>query len=60
MSKKQYLVADGVTHVNGAPVPENRKVTLTDAEALYERAVGRVSPIQAKPRKRRAKPKDDA
>lgn len=40
--KKTYLVAEGVTEINGAPVPVNRRVELTDAEALYDLAHDRL------------------
>lgn len=41
--KKAYLVAPGVTEINGAPVPKNRRVSLTEAEALYDLGHGRLS-----------------
>ena len=50
--KKPYRVADGVDWVNGARVPKNRIVTLTDAEALYERGLGRIEEKSAGGRKK--------
>ncbi|MCR6672199.1 hypothetical protein [Devosia ginsengisoli] len=41
--KKLYLVAPGVTTINGAPVPGNRRMSLTEAEARYDLAHGRLS-----------------
>ena len=51
---KTYTVADGVEWINGAPVPESREVDLSEAEALYDLALGR---IREKPARRtKAKP----
>ena len=47
--KKLYLVAPGVTEINGAPVPGNRRMSLTEAEALYDLSHGRLT--LAPPRK---------
>lgn len=58
MNRKNYRVADGVTRINGAPVPASRRVSLTDAEALYERALGRLAPephAEPGPAKRRGR-----
>lgn len=41
---RSYLVADGVTHVNGQKVTE-QTVRLTAEQALYDLAVGRVIPV---------------
>ncbi|WP_029065622.1 hypothetical protein [Labrenzia sp. DG1229] len=43
MSKKTYYVAAGVEIVNRAPVPKNRRVRLTESEAIYDLALGRIS-----------------
>lgn len=40
---KTYDVANGVDFVNGAPVPKNRKVQLTEVQALYDLSLGRIS-----------------
>lgn len=48
MSKRVYRVADGVNHVAGAKVPANRKVTLSEREALYDLSLGRITPVRAK------------
>jgi len=52
MEKRDYDVAEGVSWVNGTRVPANRVVTLTEAEARYDLALGRIS-LKAG---RRAKP----
>lgn len=44
MDTKTYLVREGVGWINGARVPANRIVTLTDAEALYDKGIGRIEP----------------
>lgn len=41
--KKTYKVAPGVAWVNGARVPADRKVQLTDAEARFDIEQGRVT-----------------
>ncbi len=46
MNTKTYRVAEGIGHVNGAPVPTNRKVSLSDQEALFDQALGRITPIR--------------
>ncbi len=51
--KKTYLVAEGVTEINGAAVPASRRVSLTDAEALYDLSYDNLTP--APPRKVAAK-----
>lgn len=65
MSKIWYRVAPGVMWVNGAPVPEDRRVSLSKAEAAFDIGQGRISPEKAtheshlparKPRTRRARP----
>lgn len=45
MDKKTYEVAPDVSWVNGKPVPENRRVELTEGEALYDLGLGRIKPI---------------
>lgn len=42
MQQKIYRVAEGIGHVNGAPVPANRQVRLSDGEAAYDLALGRI------------------
>lgn len=53
MSKKTYLVRDGVDWVNGACVPADRKVELTDAEARFDLDLDRITPMApaAQPKK---------
>lgn len=55
--KKLYVVAPGVTQINGAPVPSNRRMVLTEAEALYDLSRGRLSlaPARKSPRAKVAK-----
>lgn len=55
--KKLYQVAPGVTEINGAPVPSNRRVTLTQAEALYDLGHGRLTPLPPRKAPRSRKPK---
>lgn len=43
MEKRDYDVAEGVPWVNGTRVPANRVVSLKDAEAHYDLALGRIS-----------------
>jgi hypothetical protein len=43
MEKRDYDVAEGVPWVNGTRVPANRIVSLTEAEAHYDLALGRIS-----------------
>lgn len=52
--KKAYLVAPGVTEINGVAVPKNRRVSLTEAEALYDLSHGRLTPA---PVRKPARPK---
>ncbi len=47
MSKKKYLVRDGVDWVNGARVPADRKVDLTDVEARFDLDLDRIVPRAA-------------
>lgn len=42
MDKQTYLAAEGVDVVNGRPVPKNREIVLTNAEALYDLSLGRI------------------
>ena len=54
MTKNLYDVREGVEWVNGARVPENRQVRLTEEEAFYDLSMGRISlpePKRAKPSK---------
>lgn len=51
--KRRYKVKDGVEHVAGAKVPEDRIVSMTEAEALYERGLGRIE-LATPPRKPKA------
>lgn len=41
--RKTYYVAAGVEIVNRAPVPKSRRVKLTESEAAYDLALGRIS-----------------
>lgn len=43
MEKRDYDVAEGVPWVNGTRVPANRTVSLTEGEARYDLALGRIS-----------------
>lgn len=53
MQKTIYRVAPGVAEINGKKVPTSRKVTLTEAEALYDLAHGRIEvEAPAKPARR--------
>jgi len=42
MSKKTYEALPGVEWVNGQPVPENREMKLSAAEAKFDLAQGRI------------------
>ena len=42
---KQYRVHEGVAWVNGARVPDDRKVRLTEAEARFNLEQGRIAPL---------------
>lgn len=42
MDKKTYVVADGIDWINGAKVPKNRLVELTDREAQFDLGLGRL------------------
>lgn len=53
MNKKLYDVLDGVDWVNGARVPENRQVLLTDKEAFYDLSMARIKLHQPKPMKKK-------
>lgn len=52
--KTEYLVSAGVAEINGLPVPKDRRMMLTDAQALYDLAHGRLTRL---PRRRRTRPK---
>ena len=41
--KKTYVVALGVTHINGVPVPPSRRMRLTASEALYDLSHGNLT-----------------
>lgn len=43
MSKTLYEVLPGVEFVNGTPVPSQREVRLTEAEARFDVQMGRIS-----------------
>ena len=43
MEKCNYRVAPGVTQINCQPVPENGIMSLTAAEAMFDRAHGRLT-----------------
>lgn len=47
MTKTKYLVREGVDWVNGARVPADRKVDLTDAEARFDLDLDRIFPVAA-------------
>ncbi|MCB1462137.1 MAG: hypothetical protein KDJ90_06855 [Nitratireductor sp.] len=53
--KKPYRVADGVEWINGAKVPADSIVRLNDAEALYDKSLGRIAAVEGKPRSRKGK-----
>jgi len=55
MDKKDYSVAARVNRVNGQPVALSGRVSLTDVEALYDRALGRIQPAATPQRRRRRK-----
>ncbi|MGY6709708.1 MAG: hypothetical protein ACXIVF_15420 [Rhizobiaceae bacterium] len=57
MQTRQYRVRPGVTMVNGAKVPANRIVTLTETQARYDLDHGRIEPAR-KTRRRRKKAAD--
>ena len=44
VKKQTYLVKDGVPVVNGRKVSDSRRVDLTDDEARYDLALGRIKP----------------
>lgn len=43
MQKNIYRAAPGVDEVNGQPVPVSGRVSLTETEALYDLAHGRIA-----------------
>lgn len=55
MQTRQYRARPGVTTINGAKVPANRIVTLTDRQARYDLDHGRIEPVR-KARRRARKP----
>lgn len=52
---RQYKVAPDIGCVDGKPVPGNRIVTLSEDQALYDLAMGRISPVEAKAAEKRGK-----
>lgn len=46
MEKQRYRVLPGFDWVAGEPVPKGRVVALNEAEALYERGLGRIAPLE--------------
>ncbi len=44
MTKSPFAVAEGVAWVNGALVPADRVVHLTEAEAVFDLGLGRIAP----------------
>lgn len=46
MSKSWYRAAPGVAWVNGAAVPEQGRVFLTDEEAAFDLGLGRIAKEQ--------------
>lgn len=46
--KRRFRVAAGIESVAGQPVPKNRIVYLTEREALYEQALGRVETVTSR------------
>lgn len=57
---KVYRVRDGVAWVNGARVPDDRKVRLTAAEARFDLEQGRIAPVAPKTARGASSPKQDA
>ena len=56
MSKtKQYDIAEGVTRINGMDVGDAKTIDLTDAEAKFDLAQGRLTLSSAKPAKKQTK-----
>ncbi len=45
MAKSPFALAEGVAWVNGAPVPTDRVVHLTEAEAVFDLGLGRIAPL---------------
>lgn len=58
MEKRAYRVRDDVERINGKTVPADRMVYLTETEALFDRALGRLVPAQLKRPRRRRKRED--
>ena len=57
--KKVYRVREGVEWVNGARVPPDRKVRLTEAEARFDLDQGRIEPFASKRAPRPRQETDD-
>lgn len=61
MDKIPYRVREGVDWINGARVPADRLVDLTEAEARYDRALGRIVAVASEADKPpAASPDEDA
>lgn len=58
MEKKAYRVRDGVDRINGMRVPADRIVHLTDAEALFDKGLGRIAVVVLRKPPRRRKRTD--
>ncbi len=43
MDKQVYVVAEGISTINGQPVPSSREMELTPQEALFDCSLGRIS-----------------
>lgn len=43
MDKHTYVVAEGISAVNGKPVPKSREMRLTEREALFDFSLGRLT-----------------
>lgn len=59
MDTKTYLVREGVDWIDGARVPDTRKVSLTSAQALFDLAHGRITLDDARESKKADVPSDD-
>lgn len=62
MSKKKYHIAPDVTHIAGRKLGENEKTTeLSEAEAVYDLSLGRISeaPFEDKKVTKKPTPKPD-
>jgi len=63
MEKHTYVVAEGISAINGKAVPANREVELSEREALFDLSLDRISLKESaavvKPKGKRAKPTPD-